>query len=139
MSQIYLYMRNQMGKEFTHPIAAPDLPRFRLVDMFSACTRQDVKDAILQRFSSDSSLRVVVATIAFGMGIDCPDVRRIIHWGPPSDIESYIQETGRAGRDGLPAFAVLYFTDADLGPQHIETDMKETCRNKVLCRRQLLF
>ena len=53
-------------------------------------------------------LRVVIATIAFGMGLDCPNVRRIIHWGPSNDVEAYIQETGRAGRDGESAEALLY-------------------------------
>ena len=48
-----------------------------------------------------------MGTIAFGMGIDCHDVRNIIHFGAPDDGESYIQETGRAGRDGLPALATL--------------------------------
>ena len=99
--------------------------------MFSACTRPDVKDAILSRFSSDSSLHVVVATIAFGMGLDCPDVRRIIHWGPPSDIESYIQEVGCAGRDGLKAAAVLHYTDADLGEWHVENTLKEYVGTKT--------
>lgn len=57
-----------------------------------------MKKAILETFpKQDSVLRVVVATIAFGMGLDCPNVRRVIHWGPSSDIESYLQETGRAG------------------------------------------
>ena len=60
-------------------------------------------------------LRVVVAIIAFGMGLDCPNVRRVIHWDPSSDVESYIQETGRAGCDRLPATAMLYFTNTDLG------------------------
>ena len=41
------------------------------------------------------------------MGVNCPDVREVVHLGPPKDIESYIQETGRAGRDGLPSKAVL--------------------------------
>ena len=45
-------------------------------------------------------MRVVVATIAFGMGLDSPNVHKIIHWGAPDKIAMYIQETGRGGRDG---------------------------------------
>lgn len=137
--RIYRYFKYGLGKKFTQPIGAPNLPQFRLVDMFSACTRPDVKNEILCRFSSSSSLRVVVATIAFGMGLDCPDVRRIIHWGPPSDLESYIQEVGRAGRDGLQSTAVLYYNDTDLSAQHVESTIKEYCRNHDKCRRELLF
>ena len=137
--RIYSYLKHGMGREFTKPIGAPNLPQFRLVDMFSACTRPDVKDEILSRFSSSSSLRLVVATIAFGLGLDCPDVRRIIHWGPPSDLESYIQEVGRAGRDGLQSTAVLHYNDSDLGAQYVESTIKEYCRNHNKCRRELLF
>jgi len=56
----------------------------RPVNMFSACTHADIKDEILPRFSSKSSLWVVIATVAFGMGFDCLDVQRIIDWGAPS-------------------------------------------------------
>ncbi len=75
--------------------------------------------------------------MAFGMGIDCPNVRQVIHYGSPSDVESYVQETGRAGRDGLPSMAVLL---TNVGrTRHMEKSMSEYVTNETVCRRDILF
>jgi len=71
------------------------------------------RQATHERFMRDE-IDLVVATVAFGMGIDKPDVRFVVHYDLPKNIEGYYQETGRAGRDGLPAEALLLFGAQDM-------------------------
>uniref|UniRef100_A0A1X7USL4 DNA 3'-5' helicase n=1 Tax=Amphimedon queenslandica TaxID=400682 RepID=A0A1X7USL4_AMPQE len=78
--------------------------------MFCSCTQPEVKTEIIHSIRiSDSNLHVVIATIAFCMGIDCSIVHRIIHLGPPESIGDYVQQIGRGERDGSDASATLIY------------------------------
>ncbi|XP_057310479.1 probable ATP-dependent DNA helicase RecS [Hydractinia symbiolongicarpus] len=74
-----------------------------------------MKEDILEELKSlNSRIRVVFATTAFGMGVNVPQVTNIIHISPPSKLESYIQEIGRAGRNGAQSNAILYYNNSDI-------------------------
>src|SRR5690554_2042928 len=79
---------------------------------YHAGLAHDVRQSVLYRFLRDD-LDVVVATVAFGMGINKPNVRFVVHFDVPRSVEGYYQETGRAGRDGLAAEAVLLYDPGD--------------------------
>ena len=137
-SSLYLFFKYKMGSNFTEPIGAPTgLSRFRLVEMFTSSTPVGVKDQIIFSFTRPSQLRVVRSTVAFVMGINCPDVRQIVHLGCPDDVEGYIQETGRAGRDGSSSCAIPLKKKAVL--KHANEAMTKYVKSTSDCRQDLLF
>jgi ATP-dependent DNA helicase RecQ len=96
-----------------------------------------VRRGVLRAFLADR-VPVVVATTAFGMGIDKPDVRRVVHWGPSRTLESYYQEAGRAGRDGAAAVCTMLWRPADLVFGGIRPEMRHYVVDRRCRRRTLL-
>jgi ATP-dependent DNA helicase RecQ len=89
-----------------------------------------------ERFIRDKT-RVICATVAFGMGIDKSNVRFVVHYDLPKSVEGYYQETGRAGRDGVPAECLLFFNHGDVAKFERFIDEKESEGERAVAREQL--
>ena len=105
----FKFFDKHLGKEQYYPLGAEALPENRLFAQYHDPQTTAMKDQILKELASPASrVRIIFAAVAMGMGVDIPSIRCVIHVGPLRTIREYFQETGRAGRDGKPAIAVLH-------------------------------
>jgi len=101
----------------------------------------NARELILARFQgrNDPPVKMVVCTNAFGMGLDIPDIRLVVHWAHPASVEDYVQELGRAGRDGLPSVALLFPSENDKGLQKFMAEKSvENSRREGINREAVL-
>lgn len=109
-ASVIIYCFSRAG---TEKLAAKLKQRGFSVEAYHAGLDSNLRRRTQERFIRDET-RIIVATIAFGMGIDKPDVRLVVHYDLPKSVEGYYQETGRAGRDNLPSQCILFWSVGDI-------------------------
>lgn len=128
---VYCLSRKKV-EEFTEILKINDIKALPYHAGMDANTRAENQDAFLHE-----DIQVIVATIAFGMGIDKPDVRFVIHYDIPKSLEGYYQETGRAGRDGGEGRCIAFYTHKDI--QKLEKLVQSKPAMEQEISRQLLI
>ena len=135
-SMLYNSICKEMGKHLYQDNILK--PKHRMIEMLHSQSPVSVKEHILEQFSDrNGHLKVLIATIAYGMGVNCQGVQRVVYFGPSKSLECYIQESGRCGHQGELSYAVLLFNGVTL--RTADDSMKEYIEVKYSCRRKELF
>ena len=121
-ANIYDFLRGQLGKDLY--VEDCHVQANKILQIYHSAIGHKNQAIITKRFMDlESNLRVLVSTVGFGMGVDIPNVQRVIHWGLSSSRLFYWQEVGRASRDGTSAEAKMYSTHRSMADVKTEKDI----------------
>ena len=135
-AEVFSLIKAKLGRNITEPPGLANILELRLLTLFTGVTTSELREAILNEFCKIGSvLRVVIASSAFGLGVNIPDIFQVINWGLPLTLEDLFQQTGKAGRNGHPADAILYGKSSKKASKL----MKDYAANSSFCRRYILF
>ena len=110
-----------------------------IVEMFHAHLPNDLKDKIVNQFNrGNSNIRILISTVAFGMGIDVKDIQRVVHWGCPETVEEYWQEVGRCARGGGQGEAIMYKTPWSVNKSRTKACMLDLLQSTECIRSKVL-
>ena len=136
-ANIYASIKRLLSKNITEPPETPPHLSNCLVSVFISVSTTHMRELLLQEFCRPGTkLRLLIATTAFGLGVDCPDIERVINWGSPSTLEELVQESGRGGCNGRSAEAILY---PKFVGRKVTKAVKDYQENTTECRRVNLF
>ena len=147
-ADLYAFFLTSLGEDSYYPPGAAKISDNRVFGMYHANTPPHNKEVILSSMEkADGIVRVVFATVALGMGVNFVGLNKIIHYGAPSSIDDYYQESGRAGRSGEAAKSTIYWKPCDAplkkdlsNPRNAElAAVRQYLENDKECRRRQLL
>lgn len=138
----YRFFEQKLGKR-QYVEGMEEIPENRVFAQFHAKITKGMKTHIISELCKvNPKLRLVFATVALGMGLNAPSIQRIIHFRPPTNLEKYMQEIGRAGRSGQKAHAICYYNNSDLSAgarPNLDPAVPDFFRDKQSCLREQLL
>ena len=138
-ASLYKMFLTEMKEESYEPHTSKPSITAGLFAMYHPRVGDDKKERIMQSMLNPSgNCRICFSTTAVGMGVDAPNIRIVIDFGPPADVDDYFQESGRAGRDGIESNVLFYYYPGCL-IGHVSRNMKDYCKSTDQCRRVQLL
>ena len=135
----YAFTKNYLDKD---QYVGNPVPENRIFAQYhSEYTPKMKKHIVSELCQTNSKIRLVFATVSLGMGLNAPAIRHVVHYKPPTSLERYFQELGRAGRDGQPSRATMYYNNSDTRSNRpgITRELIAYCKQNSTCRRRFIL